>query len=54
MFLSVSRSVGVQTDVFVLRMWFNSRQTYSQVKSARKVHEALIYPNEEAKFGTPE
>ena len=33
-------------------MWFSTRQTYVEARSARSVHEALVYPMQKAKLGT--
>ncbi|MFM8993595.1 MAG: flavin-containing monooxygenase [Actinomycetota bacterium] len=36
----------------VSRMWLSRRHTYVQVRSARSVHDALMYPKLVARFGT--
>src|SRR4051794_8155255 len=46
--------VGVTCRAPFFSMKFNRRQTYAQIRSALSVQDALMYPNTEAKLGTPD
>ena len=51
---SEGRSRGVQVVAPTSAIWLSSRQTYSAVRSAFRVHEALTYPKVDTRFGTSE
>ena len=48
------RRRGVHWAAPVSAMWLSTLHTHWQVRSARSVHEAAMYPNDDAMFGTSE